>query len=265
MLPDDQLLDDLYLGNMVASHDLRGHHLDNDLVASISLLLDKARVPNLLWGNYLLTVYGVPTIVDGVDFVVPDALVDVSFSALSKAGFHSCTESSECPYANPLRSPPPSAHLHIDSETAVSLYRKSDVLWAFPDFEIAPQPNISDIMAASDIRLPTAILGRGRGRFSPCHSFVRIPSAPRYCEALILLLCRDYDTAYETYWMAILTYMLEFVDGVDLLNEDGLGEAYRRFYLALKHGDSRMYLLLDGLRSDLKRRQLLPSNKLYQA
>lgn len=49
---------------MVANYDLRGHHLDNDLVASISLLLDKAGVPNLLWGNYLLTVYGVPTIVD---------------------------------------------------------------------------------------------------------------------------------------------------------------------------------------------------------
>lgn len=38
--------------------------LDNDLVWSISTLLDSIGVPNLLWGNYLLTVYGVPTIVD---------------------------------------------------------------------------------------------------------------------------------------------------------------------------------------------------------
>lgn len=38
--------------------------LDNDLVSSISTLLDSIGVPNLLWGNYLLTVYGVPTIVD---------------------------------------------------------------------------------------------------------------------------------------------------------------------------------------------------------
>lgn len=38
--------------------------LGNDLVSSISSLLDSINVPNLLWGNYLLTVYGVPTIVD---------------------------------------------------------------------------------------------------------------------------------------------------------------------------------------------------------
>lgn len=110
-------------------------------------------------------------------------------------------------------------------------------------------------MSASDFGLPTAIPGRGRGRFSQCYRYVRIPSALWYCEALILLLCRDYDTVYELYWMAILTYILEFVDGIDLPNEDVLGDAYRQFYRALKHGDSRMYLLLDELRCDLMKRQ----------
>lgn len=38
--------------------------LDGKFVASISQILNNAGVPNLLWGNYLLTVYGVPTIVD---------------------------------------------------------------------------------------------------------------------------------------------------------------------------------------------------------
>ncbi|KAE8152616.1 hypothetical protein BDV25DRAFT_150733 [Aspergillus avenaceus] len=135
-------------------------HLNNDLVASISLLLKKACVPNLLWGNYLLTVYGVSAIVDGVDFVVPEALVDSAFSTLLKAGFCSCTKGAECPYTNPLRYPFPSVHLHVDTKTTVLLYRKSDVLWALPDFELAPQSGISDIMSASDMRLPTAILGR---------------------------------------------------------------------------------------------------------
>ena len=41
-----------------------GQQLDNDLVTSISCLLDTADIPNLLWGNYLLTIYGVPTVVD---------------------------------------------------------------------------------------------------------------------------------------------------------------------------------------------------------
>lgn len=49
---------------MMTDFHFNGQRLDNDLVMSISCVLDAAGVPNLLWGNYLLTVYGVPTIVD---------------------------------------------------------------------------------------------------------------------------------------------------------------------------------------------------------
>lgn len=49
---------------MMAGFNFTEQKLDNDLVSSISGLLDSIDVPNLLWGNYLLTVYGVPTIVD---------------------------------------------------------------------------------------------------------------------------------------------------------------------------------------------------------
>jgi len=34
--------------------------------AHIACILDRAGIPNVLWGNLLLTVYGVPTIVDMV-------------------------------------------------------------------------------------------------------------------------------------------------------------------------------------------------------
>lgn len=47
--------------------------LDNNLVASVACLLDSAGVPNHLWGNYLLTVYGVPTIVDVRDRLKPSS------------------------------------------------------------------------------------------------------------------------------------------------------------------------------------------------
>lgn len=43
---------------------LEGEALDNKFVAKVSQILNAAGVPNLLWGNYLLTVYGVPTIID---------------------------------------------------------------------------------------------------------------------------------------------------------------------------------------------------------
>lgn len=41
-----------------------GQKFDHELVAAISSRLDSVGVPNILWDNYLLTVYGVPTIVD---------------------------------------------------------------------------------------------------------------------------------------------------------------------------------------------------------
>lgn len=38
--------------------------VDEKLVASISRILTRNEIPCVLWGNYLLTVYGVPSIVD---------------------------------------------------------------------------------------------------------------------------------------------------------------------------------------------------------
>ena len=52
------------LPSTMISFRFNGQQLDNDLVTSASSLLNAVNVPNLLWGNYLLTVYGVPTIVD---------------------------------------------------------------------------------------------------------------------------------------------------------------------------------------------------------
>ena len=49
--------------NMSDVH-IQAQSLDDKLVAMISKTLASAGVPNVLWGNYLLTVYGVPTIVD---------------------------------------------------------------------------------------------------------------------------------------------------------------------------------------------------------
>lgn len=43
---------------------IEAQSLDDELVATISRTLISAGVPNIMWGNYLLTVYGVPTIVD---------------------------------------------------------------------------------------------------------------------------------------------------------------------------------------------------------
>jgi len=48
----------------MAPFQFSGQPLDYDLVANIACLLDHASIPNVLWGTYLLNVYGVPTIID---------------------------------------------------------------------------------------------------------------------------------------------------------------------------------------------------------
>jgi hypothetical protein len=57
----------------------------------------------------------------------------------------------------------------------------------------------------------------------------------------------------------MLTYVLEFIDGTDLLHEEDLGQCYKRFYHALKQADSKVWLILDELRQDLIRRGILPA------
>lgn len=48
----------------MATFHFNGQPLDHGLVANISSVLESAGVPNLLWDDCLLTVYGVPTIVN---------------------------------------------------------------------------------------------------------------------------------------------------------------------------------------------------------
>jgi hypothetical protein len=57
-------LPSLQVPSKMTTFHFSGQQLDSDLVTSVSSLLDYINVPNLLWGNYLLTVYGVPTVVD---------------------------------------------------------------------------------------------------------------------------------------------------------------------------------------------------------
>lgn len=182
----------------------------------------------------------------GVSFVVPDALLETGRSTLSYAGFLPCTQGPKCPYPNSAPCLETATHLHTNDELVISLHRKSDVLWDFPDLEIGA--NSTDIMSAADTRLPPERLGRGQGRFPPSLSGVRIPSTVRYCEAMISLLCLDSESPREPYWMAILTYLLEYVDETDIFQKNWLREGYRQFYEAMKQGDPEMYLHLRTLR-----------------
>lgn len=190
---------------------------------------------------------------------MPDNVLSTAYSTLLSTGFRQCTQGLNCTKSDPsLPSPPPAVHVHIDDNLTISLYQKSQVLWMFPDFGLEfPDPQNPNIMLASDSRLPSASLGRGQGAF-PSHLHpVRIPTAPRYTEAIITLLCRDLASRHEMYWMSLLTYIIEYVDGTEAMKEEDLAVCYRSFFRALKIGDSQVFSILDGLRNDLINRKLL--------
>lgn len=126
----------------------------------------------------------------------------------------------------------------MDDNISIPLYRTSDVLWDLPDLELASEDNYPHIISASDTQLPLADIGRGGGRFSPDLKSTPIPSTTKYCEAIILLLCRDYDSLYMNYWMSNLTYITEFVDGTEIFDEHNFGKRYEQFYRALKMGET---------------------------
>ncbi|KAM3464417.1 hypothetical protein MY5147_002322 [Beauveria neobassiana] len=235
--------------------------LDSKPVVRICQILNSAGVPNVLWGNYLLRIYGVPTIIDDVAYVVPDDRITAASSALVQANFTICNNlNCDCSYRFQARRP--LVHFHMSDVLVLSLYQKSDVLWELTALDSPTSENASSILSASDPSLPSAAPGRGQGRLSSEYSAVRVPAVAKYCESLLLLMCRDYDTTYETYWMALLTYILEYVDETGFFGAEDLGCEFRKFYCAAKEADtSCMWRLLEELRSNLALSGRLPSSQ----
>ncbi|KAL4795146.1 hypothetical protein BDV19DRAFT_389547 [Aspergillus venezuelensis] len=232
----------------MAGFHFTGQRLERDLVSSVSNLLTEADIPNLLWGNYLLSIYGVPTIVDGAFFVVPDEQVDVAGSVIAEAGFLECSRPLECPYSTAPWSPRSHKHMHITDDIVVGLHRKSAILPRFPDLKTACNDSSPDTMYASDPRLPEYFVGRGGGRFLKPTS-LRVPTALRYCESILWLFCRDYGTELHSYWSVIITYITEFVEEAGIFDKRDLGEGYKELYYGFYQDRTAIMRLLEEVRS----------------
>ncbi|KAM3458965.1 hypothetical protein MY3296_000112 [Beauveria thailandica] len=235
--------------------------LDGKPVAKICQILNSAGVPNVVWGNYLLTIYGVPTIIDDVAFVVPDDRITAASSALIQANFTRCKDKLNCDRSYRFQSRRPVEHFHMSDVFVLSLYQKSDILWELTGLDPRSSENADSILSASDPSLPSAVPGRGQGRLLSEYSAVRVPTVAKFCESLLLLMCCDYDTCYETYWMALLTYIIEYVDETDSFSAKDLGYEFRKFYCAVKEADASMWPLLEELRSNLSSSGRLPDSQ----
>jgi hypothetical protein len=76
----------------------------------------------------------------------------------------------------------------------------------------------------------------------------RFLAASTYTESIILLLARHRGSRAEPWLMARLSYIMEYVEGTNLFNEQDLQLECREYYRALKLGDPQMFSILDKLR-----------------
>jgi hypothetical protein len=115
----------------------------------------------------------------------------------------------------------------------VMLFRKSEMLWKVDNF----QTSSKIILASNRSYLPGNDPGLGEGAFPQSVRTVRVPSADCLVEAYCALFLRNWSNQYSSFWMAMLSYVVQYVDGKGRLDLNKVVDSrYRRFYLDLREG-----------------------------
>ncbi|WEW61747.1 hypothetical protein PRK78_007241 [Emydomyces testavorans] len=221
----------------MASIDLSKSFFDKDLVETISHRLRAGGVPNVLWGNYLLTVYGVPEIISDAAFAVPDHKLQIARQILCKANLNVCRDA-YCAASNPFTLHPPTYHFHLHRhDLSVSLFKQSEVLPNVPDVESA-----TNIISASDKSLPRPTVGLGNGAFLPRHKSVRVPTPACFTQACLMNFVKyirkqDPNCPFDLYFLGWVTYMMEYVYPRGYLNIELLSGPFKEFVIGAYLGE----------------------------
>ncbi|EZF10800.1 hypothetical protein H113_08077 [Trichophyton rubrum MR1459] len=217
-------------------NEIRSLLLGEPLIHAVSRLLDSNGVPNVLWGNYLLTVYGIPSLSNDASFAIPDDKIPrVRKLFNSAAGLVSCADQN-CIIVTIRSRPPPTNHFHLDTEdTHIYLYPLSEVLPNIPSI-----PDAGDkIISASDLGcLPGPIIGYGKGAFAPEYSSVLVPSISCFLEACLVNyahLARGIEDnpgcCHDLHYMSWASYLVQYVHPRGYLNLDLLQPVFRNFMI----------------------------------
>ncbi|KAF2010825.1 hypothetical protein BU24DRAFT_427025 [Aaosphaeria arxii CBS 175.79] len=208
--------------------------LDDGLVASVAARLDAAKIHYVLWGLYMLTIFGIPTIVNGIDVVVDDNFIDAAYATLEGAGFmkcnsEDCISNKDLPYA-----PTPHTHLHITESERLGFFKRSDVLWRLSDLSNVDGESI--ILASDPSQLPGRDIVGNRRRFPQDLYPVRIPAVTQLVQSLLLLAKKDRNT-YGEYWVNWVIYILEYCTENGVFEKSRLTGNYKTYIDAFLEGD----------------------------
>ncbi|KAF4239925.1 hypothetical protein CNMCM6805_005382 [Aspergillus fumigatiaffinis] len=244
---DIRIMIDYGLG--LSKHDFkfRGDPAANkELVCSISRLLNVHGIPNLLWGDLVFNLYGVPLQVSDFSFVIPDDLIDKARNILEEAKFPLCHLGQTCPAIQPNRpAPTQNAHFNIKQKGdprkwfRVELHRKSDLLWTAPEIRACtPETDDPHCMLANDTRLPAYSPRELLGRMHPTDYPAKILTPTQYAEALAMLYYRDGvpgPTIRGEYWLDLQSELVQ----TGLVKLDELAPRIKRHYELVAKADMK--------------------------
>ncbi|KAL7622037.1 hypothetical protein AAE478_007538 [Parahypoxylon ruwenzoriense] len=215
------------------------------LVASIAQRLNSAQIPCVLWGHFLFNVHGIPSIIDSIDFVIPDDCLEVGAKEVAQIdSLTMCPDMEGCRASSTERfTPGPAFHLHVKGlEITAGLYVQSETLWFLPPLQTSLSfptklPISSDFLFASDqTPLPPWRPGRGSGVFQPGNHEVIVPKAHILLEAFLRIHARDSGKRVGSFGISMITYIEEYVDDDGLLDVNQLPEPLRSFYVEFRQG-----------------------------
>ncbi|KAI1909473.1 hypothetical protein LOZ66_005603 [Ophidiomyces ophidiicola] len=206
--------------------------LGERLIASVSRLLDLGGIHSVLWGNYLLTVYGIPSLSNDAAFVIADDMIPPAQRLLCDAGLNACTDCN-CVVVQVTSRPPPVIHFHLAMENQhISLYPLSQT---FPNICDIASATDKLIISASDPGLPRPRIGYGKGAFSPEYNSVRVPSPTCFAEACLINFARyarrkDYSQpAYDGHYLSWVAYMMDYAYPTRHLDLNSFKAPFRDF------------------------------------
>ncbi|KAK5444191.1 hypothetical protein LTS15_010544 [Exophiala xenobiotica] len=214
-------------------------------VTSIAQALNSDQVPCVLWGHYLLNVHGIPSIIGSIDFVIPDAHLELGTKTLTQfKSLTPCPDREVCSSSSQERpTPPPAFHRHIeDSEVTVGLYLQSATIWFLPPLDssfLCPkklQLPSHFVLASDQSILPPWRPGRGYGVFKSDQDPVIVPKCHILLEAFLRLYARDVGKRIGAFAMAMIAYVQEYIDDDGLLDTSLLPEPLNSFYKELRQG-----------------------------
>ncbi|KAH6854734.1 hypothetical protein B0I37DRAFT_410801 [Chaetomium sp. MPI-CAGE-AT-0009] len=233
-----------------------------ELADSLARALNAVEIPCVLWGDYLLSLWGVLTVTHSLDFVIPDASLAAAKEVMMTSKqltqpLIACPDTATCPGNSAGSStPPPAFHLHIQgachhlSTTTVRLFLQSETLWFLPPLSAllaSPRAHPLPVIACDlSVLPPSDTIRDSNGAFVSGQTVVLVPKTEIMLEAYMRIMGRDWGT--PLFYEMDVCYMSLYVERYGFVDPDLLPPPFGALYKAFTKETMPMVDVMVALR-----------------